>query len=295
MSGDGRRVLVVTLHSGEQEFEACRASVASQTLAPVEHVIVSGLPKLAAHREFHRVCESRASACDVFVKLDADMVITRPDLLERIAERFVREPELDHLKIAVQDFFSDRLVGALNAYRSTSRWATVEDNFTTDAAPVQRRGVVEDWTDLAPAAQHSPNPSPFQAFHFGLHKGLKVHAAARQRRVDLATRHFTNIERTWAHYQRTGDSRLLLASVGAEIALSDRLGSADIDYGNASARRVCARYAAMRQKRLALLVRFWRLWNRRGLPPAWRSRQLAFGWWSFIRRAAIGRKAGALP
>lgn len=290
----GRRVLVVTLHSGEQEFDACRDSVARQTLAPIEHVIISGLPKMAAHAALHRACESRADACDVFVKLDADMVIAREDLLERIAERFVREPELDHLKIAVQDFYSDRLIGALNAYRSTSRWARVNDNFTTDAGPIDRRAVVEDWTDLAPAALHSPDPSPFQAFHFGLHKGLKVHAAARQHRVDLATRHFTNIEKTWTHYRRTRDARLLLASVGAEVALSGTLGVDDIDYESVAARQACARYAAMPQGRLALLIRGWRVWNRRGLPPAWRSRQLAFGWWSFVRRAALGRQAGAV-
>lgn len=284
---DGRRVLVVTLYSDEQEFEACSASVAMQSLPPTEHVVIRGLPKIAAHAALHRACESRAEQNDVFVKLDADMVIIRPDLLERIAERFAQEPELDHLKIAVQDFFSDRLVGALNAYRATSRWAPVQDNFRTDAAPIARRLVAEDWSVLAPAAWHSPDPSPFQAFHFGLHKGLKVHQAASWGRPDLANRHFTNIDRTWDHFRRTGETRLLLASVGAELALSGRLGADTIDYDNASARRACSRYAAESPQTLQRRVRVWRLWNRRGLPTAWRSRQMAFGWSSALARALV--------
>jgi hypothetical protein len=42
------RVMVGTLHSGEQEFERCVAAIRRQRHPAIEHVVIEGLPKAAA-------------------------------------------------------------------------------------------------------------------------------------------------------------------------------------------------------------------------------------------------------
>jgi hypothetical protein len=286
------RIVVGTLHSGENEFAECCAALAEQSLQPVDHFVISNLPKREAHAKLHREFEARANDCDLFIKLDADMVIIDNNLFAGIAKRFSTDPELDHLKIALKDFFSNRLIGALNCYRSSCRWANIHDAFQTDAAPVNRRKREVDWTTLAPAALHCKNPSGFQSFHYGLQKGLKARAAANRQSVPVLLKHFLNIELTWRHFVNTGDQRLLLASAGAELALSQRLLPADMDYDSASSRQAFKLCEAMSVRSLNRRVRWLRFWNRRGLPVALRGRQLALGWKSLI---AFPRRGMSVP
>jgi hypothetical protein len=282
------RIVVGTLYSGETEFAECCESVQRQTLQPVDHFVLRHMPKYQAHATLYEEFEKRAAHCDVFIKLDADMVILSDRFFERVAERFSADPELDHLKVAVSDFFTRGLIGAVNCYRSCCRWTALSDNLHTDAPPANRRKLVADRTELAPAAVHCKACSGFQAFHFGLHKGLKVHQAARERRVDHVRRILDIIDVTWAHFLDTGDVRLLLASGGAELALAGELGSEHVDYDNVTAQRRYDRFQAMPTARLKRRVRWMRLCNRLGLPRVLRARHLAFGWRACLPMRWIG-------
>lgn len=232
------RVLVGTLHSEENELEACRQAIAGQRGVDFEHFVISGLPNREAHEALYRRFMERAADFDCFVKVDADMVLTREDLLLRIAERLRDRPEIDQLEIAVHDFFTDGLVFGLNAFRSGVRFPPRPEGLFVDSTPVRGRQIERDRSELAPAALHCPDPSPFQAFHFGLHKALKWSEAEGSGQRERALRHRSNVERTWAQLRRREDRRLLLACLGAELALAGRLDGARVDYADAATRRL---------------------------------------------------------
>src|SRR5690606_1186251 len=109
-------------------------------------------------------------------KVDADMVLQDRDLFQKLVARFDSDPELDLLLIAVHDFPADRLVTGLNVFRNSVQWQLGEEALFTDRTYLAHsvRKKVKDATDLAPAAIHCANPSPFQAYHYGFHRVMKA-------------------------------------------------------------------------------------------------------------------------
>ncbi len=250
------RLCVGTLRTIENEFDACRAAVAGQTLPPVEHFVVQDLPNLEAHRTLYRGFMQRASSCDLFLKIDADMVVTDPRFFENVADRFAAQPNVRAMLIVVHDYFSDRLIDAMHIYRSDTVWPLDDaQNVFVDPCPVPAEYVIHDTGDLAPAALHSPDPSPFQAFHFGVHKGVKVCAARQQNLRCAGLVHCENLEYTWRHFLRNGDHRLGLACLGGELALRGWFEPEHVDYQHPHTHAVFARYADHTAASLRRLVR----------------------------------------
>ena len=235
--------MVATLYCGENEFDECRESILRQSYSNFEHVVIKDLPNAAAHDALYRGFVERAAEFELLIKVDADMVIVRDDLFECAVRIFQNEPHLDLLAIAVHDFFTNALIPSLNVYRNTLKWKGGDALFADGVAvPANRRRM--DWHVLAPAAFHCKNPSGLQAFHFGVHKGLKVRTLQNIIRIRFFGKsrglqsygsledHNKNIHRTWKHFLRTRDPRLGLASLGAEKALAGEFDTDDLNYGN---------------------------------------------------------------
>jgi hypothetical protein len=222
------KVMVGTLHSGEREFEESRRSIQSQTYDHLEHVVISGHPNKEAHALLYQ--GFLASQADILVKVDADMVLLDADFIDRIVDNFAKRPEVDVLAIAILDFFSGEEMVGVNAYRRTVDWQPARqlDLFTDSGFRSSSRLVIGG--DLLHSCIHSPNPSPFQAFHFGVHRGLKVALSAHYDRESQAATQAWYLERTWENFLVRGDNRLGLACLGFELALTGRYGPADIDY-----------------------------------------------------------------
>ena len=291
------KILVGTLFSIENELEQCSESIRRQNHPHVEHFVVRGLPNRQAHATLYERFMERAGDSDLFVKIDADMVLANESLFSNLVERFEKQPEIRHAEIAVHDFFTDGPVWGLHAWRSDVRWPSRGAGLFVDESPVDGEEHTKEWTDLAPAAFHCPDPSPFQAFHFGLHKALKIQEALAMRsRVRLAY-HWENVEATHAHYQRLGDRRLLLASLGAELTLAGGFSPAHVDYTNPEAARSCARWETLCDSEILGEVRRLRRRNRFGLPAPWRLRQLGLrceGLDASLRRVLIASPRSAL-
>ncbi len=145
---------------------------------------------------------------------------------------FAADPELGLLQVAVYDFFTDQLIFGQHNYRNTIRWDTRTDQLFTDKQTTSQKRV-NDSSKLAPAAFHCPDPSPFQAFHFGVHKAVKVmQVGAANKRVEPRNIHWDNFLRTRAHFKRNDDIRLGYAVLGAEIAFKQRFTYRQVDYGD---------------------------------------------------------------
>lgn len=239
------RILVGTLHSIENEKDECLSAIHSQTHSAHDSFVISGKPNKAAHDELYQTFMNRSQEVDLFVKIDADMVLTRPTFFQELIECF-KKPELGHLMIAVHDWMTDRQIMGLHAFRNTHRWAIGEESYFVDTLD-ESKAIEKDYDRLAPAALHCGNPSPFQAFHFGLHKAVKF-AQITRKEVNLSQRethwrHFKSLER---HYKKVGDRRLALARIGFIHALAHRFESRHVDYSCIESKAAYETYAEMK-------------------------------------------------
>ena len=233
------KIYVGTLYSGENEYEECLASIQSQTYRDFEHFVFKNLPKREAHRALFSSFLGRADVYDVLIKVDADMVLCSDTLFQRIVQKLSHSTNLDVLSVGVHDFFTGQLINGLNAYRNTVRWDFDKETLFTDIPEVARDKYLYDDKELAPAAIHCKNPSPLQAFHYGVHRGLKSIAKIH------STTHWAFLREVWRNFKKTSDVRIGLAVLGAELVYAGKFGKADADYTNPGMMAVFDRYASM--------------------------------------------------
>jgi hypothetical protein len=253
------RILVGTMYSGEQEFHRCVQSISEQVGCASSHFIVEGLPHQRAHAELYSTFRERAADHDLFVKVDADMVLARRTVLCEIAEWFAQNRAFDKLTIGIHDFFPDRLVSGLHAWRNTVSWPETDRIFAdTDGVRPDRTSC--QFKELAPAAYHCPDPSCMQCFHYGMIRAVKV--ATGLSRGWLNTLCLDLIEDTWRHLGRNADRRLALACLGAELAFAGRFGGGDLDYSSPLVEQSYRRYETLTVEQLTGTARRFRLRNR---------------------------------
>jgi hypothetical protein len=243
------RIMVGTLYTIENEFNACCASIRAQTHTDYEHVVFRDLSKREAHHALYGTFMQRAEEFDLLVKVDADMVLIDPDFFLHVVKRFSAAPELDLLLIAVHDFFTDGLVTGINIFRNSVRWHLGDEELFTDRTHVAEsvRRTEKDLDVLAPAAHHCPDPGPFQSFHYGFHRGIKAVHGGKRWKV---------LERLCAHYRRRPDGRLALALLGANTALLPVFAPRHISYTDGTVAEFYAtRYADRTEAELHAAVR----------------------------------------
>jgi hypothetical protein len=224
------KILVGTLHCIENELEQCLKAIRLQTLPAHDIFVISGKANKEANDELYQTFMDRADEVDLFIRIDADMVLNRYTFFQEVVERFSSDPCLEHLMISLYDWMTDRPIMGLHVYRSTYRWNLGPEAYFLDLQD-HTPNIVSDRDQLAPAAIHCGNPSPFQAFHFGLHKAVKFTQLARAE-IDFSQRnnhwrHFKNLDR---HYRKSGDRRLGLARLGFLHALANRYDSRHVDF-----------------------------------------------------------------
>lgn len=219
------RILVGTLYTIENEFEDCCNSIHDQTYENYEHLVIRNLPKKEAHDTLYQTFMEKSDTYDLLIKIDADMVLCRNDLFERIVQRFTCYPELDLLLIAVHDYFTDNLIIGMNIFRNTVQWGKNKNDLITDRIynPDSIRKIEKDYDELAPAAIHCQNPSPYQAFHFGFHRGMK------------AIRRGGNwgiVQALFNRYHKNPDTHVAYALLGVKSAFTNRFSIENISYND---------------------------------------------------------------
>ena len=242
------KILVGTLHAIENELDECLASIRAQTHPAHDLFVISGKPNKEAHDDLYQTFMDRAGEVDLFIKIDADMVITRPTFFEEVVERFEAEPDLTHLLIAVHDWMTDRPIMGMHVFRSCHRWHCREASSETlfvDMVDVEE-SLTKDRDVLAPAAIHCSDSSPLQAFHFGVHKAVKFLqygcGTLNLSQRETHWRHFKSLDR---HYWRTREPRLGLARIGFIHALVHRYESRHVDYSCEETHAAFQEYAGL--------------------------------------------------
>ena len=269
------RIFIGTLYTIENEYEECVQSIHQQSFHNFDHFIFLYLPNKEAHYQLFKTFIDQCDKYDVLVKVDADMVLSRPTLFAEIVQELEANPWAEVFSIAVHDFFSDQLIWGLNAYRNTVRWNFDKDTLFVDRPDVPSGKYLTNNSDLAPAAFHCINPSPYQAFHFGVHRGLKVIQPGQTEQNESTSKsHFWTMESTWLHFLRKGDVKLGLASVAAELAYQNKFIADDLNYSNPRMIQILENYLRMTRRRLELEIRKLRILNFSFLPSSRRRRIL---------------------
>ncbi len=263
------KILVGTLFSGENEYAACLEAIRKQSFQNFEHMLIENLPELEAHNKLYRAFIDHAEEYELLIKVDADTVLLSEDLFARIVEKFAQNQWLEVMNIGVLDFFTDEMIPAgIQIYRNTVRWDFSKDTVFPDIPIMDPQRYLYDKTDLAPAATHCQDPSNLQAFHYGVHRGLKsiqkVHS----------TSHWKNLQKVWDHFVRSKDVRLGFAILGAELVYKGTFNREDQNYTNPNMDQVFDRYKDWSEERLVFRVLLLRSLNWGFLPAKWRQRIL---------------------
>ncbi len=266
-----QRILILTLYSEENEFERCRRSVEEQDYCHWEHKIFSGLSNKAAHRALYSEIMKRSSEFDLFLKLDADMVLCHDRIFRDIISYFARYRDLDHAIFAVRDFMTQRPIMGLHVFSKRAVWTTFEHRIFVDSNPQIPGKRMHVWDDPAPIALHSPDPSPEQAFFFGVHHALKALQQSRNSdfRPMQALKQWKTLDKVWKHYLRTLDRRLALALYGAELVRRGDIIVNDSEYKRGIVSQQCERVLPLSEEEINAGLRFW------SRPKLWR-----VTWWT---------------
>ena len=240
-------ILIGILHCGENEYQSCVKAIEGQSCANWNHFVLRDLPKAEAHNALYSRFMEGSKEYDLFLKLDADMVIQSPDFFQRISDHFTSHPDLDELQIPVYDHFTQREVFGQITYRSTVKWNVQERNvlFTDYGARSSRKE--KNMTDFKGDIHHCPNPSDHQSWHFGMHKATKftqLDFPAKSYNYSAGMVHWDNIMHIFAAAHGAQQSKMHSAAIaGAIAALKSKLRARHIDYSDNESKKLFEFYA----------------------------------------------------
>lgn len=213
------KVLVITLYSGENEFGQCAEQIRNQDHPYIDHETIKFKSNYEAHRELYERIERKRHEYDVFMKIDADMVLAAETVVRDIVSEFDNNSELDHAVFSVRDWASQTDIMGLHAFSDRVSWKSSDEKLFVDPSPNIPGQKKLYWSSPAPVAFHMPEPSDYQAYLFGFHRGLKV---VQRGRGGVSIAHLQSqyvlLEGVWKAFDVTNDRKRLLVLVGAEDA-----------------------------------------------------------------------------
>ncbi|RVN35647.1 glycosyltransferase family 2 protein [Sinorhizobium meliloti] len=226
-------VMVLTLHSGENEFTQSKQSLESQSYTRWTHKVFSGLGNVESHRVLYEEIMANSGRYHIFLKLDADMVFADEAVLSDIVNRFSGDPQLDHFIVACDDWMTGKQIIGVHAFSNRVVWERTSEGLFVDPSPKRpgKRVIIENPEKTF--FFHSPDPSPFQAFHFGAHRALKLtqrHRPYEDKRPDAMQIQWDVFFNVWQRFRETGDTRLGLALLACDLVVSGQLGEGVHDY-----------------------------------------------------------------
>lgn len=197
------------MHCGENEYERCKAALHKQTFRDFDVFEVTDLPNKLAHETLYRTFEADAGNYEMFLKLDADMVFNG-DVLGEMVDLMTGR---DHALIDVYDWPSGLMIAGIHLFSNQCRWAENNDIYAVDTHPTfPGKGVrVRDRKYVL----HNPDPSDYQSFRYGAHKGVKaIQPEVSSKNFGRALHHITILKNIWRRVM--DDERRILMMLGAE-------------------------------------------------------------------------------
>lgn len=232
------KILIGTLYSGETQFPDCVTALERQNYKNWEHKVFRFLSNKQAHNALYRYFMRSSGDFDLFLKLDADMVFSRKTCLQEIIMIFEENVNLVHLQSAVHDWLTNSPIMGLHVFRNDIKWNISNEKLFVDLEPEIRGERLDLWDHPAPFVIHNPNPSKFQAFHFGVHRALK--AMQPLRLVFRENQYYAQtdmLKKIWSNFLVSDDIRQGHAALGAYLVFHGRIQRHLYDYTNPDLKR----------------------------------------------------------
>lgn len=260
-----KKFLVLTLYSGENEFDECQASVQAQTGVTVNHEVFKNLSNIEAHKALYKRIMDCREKYDLFLKLDADMVLNRPTALSEVADFFSRHNDVDHMVALVNDRYTGGSIFGVHTYTANVDWdLETHDRLFVDPDPKLRSRLVRNPKDLPIFVEHAPNPSPYQCFHFGFHRMLKAVQPESSVKIYAHTKYQLSVLRkVEQNYLRTKRTNLGLAILAADLVREGVLSAQTGDKNESTVKKTFEKISKLDEK--TVYRRVWRKHFWRGL------------------------------
>jgi hypothetical protein len=205
------RILVGILYNNEPQFDHCIQSIKMQDYkSEVRYFVLKGLSKNEAHDKLYSHFMNNSDKFDLFIKLDADMIIKKSDFFNFISNLFISDTKLDWVRILLFDFFLQENISGLNIYRNSVKWSLNKDNYFTDRT-LDTATVRKD-LGINPKIQwltHCENASLYQHFNFGFHRAIKLFQFDSKIRI-YSYMHWNVFVKIYRLYKLNKDSNSLL-------------------------------------------------------------------------------------
>ena len=150
------------------------------------------------------------------------------------------------------DHFTDALIPGVHVFSGRVRWPSLHagDRLFVDASPRYPGRFLNDPPGLAPFIDHAPDPSPYQAFHYGYHRALKLYQPARRWKNPMRAKRFLRVlDRVERHHAARPGERLALVLEAAELVRQGRLTGVTGDKDDEAVRLAFARLQGLRGAR----------------------------------------------
>jgi len=185
------RIFVGTMYCGEHDFAECCDAINSQAGVNVTHHTITDMNEKDAHNALWSIWNACKHNHDLFVKVDADTVLTCK-LLD-IWKLFESNSNVTGMQAPLMDYMTDGFINGLNAFSPRVVFSETKDDLLCDRNVDSNHNVIILSTMvpecLRPAGLHCFHSSGIQAFRYGVHRALKNQTSIISRVCDAWKKH----------------------------------------------------------------------------------------------------------
>jgi len=180
------KVFVGTMYCGENEFDCSQQFVDEQKNVIISKYIIKNKPEHEAAKELYSTWNIVKCEYDFFVQVDADTILAHDYVFDNATQLLYSHlsPLRDNtktftsLQAPLYDYLTNDYVMGLNVYSTQVEWDVNVDKLYTDRCTKNNKTMRTDNfkefpKSLVPAGSHATRLSNVQAYHYGIHRGLK--------------------------------------------------------------------------------------------------------------------------
>lgn len=250
------KILILTLNSGENEYEDSLVILRKQSYKNWEHVVFSNLPNKIAHEKLYSYIMDHSNDYDLFVKLDADMMLWDENSLENIVRYFEKNPNVDQANFSVWDVISNQKIIGLIVFTRNARWEKTNEMLFVDHTPKIPGKRLLIWGNPSPVAYHCHNPHPSQAFHFGAHRAMKAIQKDREKKNTIqSVIQWNFLWRAWRFYKRDRNAPRAYFILGAYHVWNGDLGYTSNNYSDSTLKEVFEKCQNLSEEEIYTIIK----------------------------------------
>jgi len=171
------RIFLGMIYSGEGDFYASVDIINKQINVDVTHFIISNMSEKDAHNKLLTTWNECKYDYDLFVKIDADIVLRDKESLDRIWQNIRESNRVTHVQVLLHDYMTNDLIYGLNCYNSKAVINAIDHDLYCDYnVDAEHDNVlmrcIHD-SKLVPVGYHSHRATHIQAFRHGICMTLK--------------------------------------------------------------------------------------------------------------------------